>query len=103
MANRDDIKKQIKKQNDDFYGDETASGSSPGLDTDDDTVKNLEDTVGTKIKPGDEFYLADEVIEDEEERRGLNQDATNEREEDSEDSDDLEEPDEDIIDEEEEE
>lgn len=70
MTKRDDIKKQIKQQQDDVYGDSTVSGSAPDPEADDDVEEILEEVVGTDINPGDEFHLADEVMEDESIRRG---------------------------------
>ncbi|MFC1649581.1 hypothetical protein ACFL2C_02585 [Patescibacteria group bacterium] len=69
MAKRDDIKKQIKKQQDEVYGESTVSGSAPDPASDDDVVENLKDAVGADINPGDEFHLADEVLKDENARR----------------------------------
>lgn len=63
------LKKLIKKQDDDTYGENTISGSSPDPESDDDVSENLEKVVGTKLKRGDEFNLADEVEKDEKDRR----------------------------------
>ena len=69
MSRRDDIKKQIKKQDNENYGEETISGSSHDPESDDDTAKALEEAVGTDIKQGQEFSLKDEVEKDERARR----------------------------------
>ncbi len=68
MSKRDDIKKQLKQQADDNYGEATVSGSAPDPDSDDNTRENLEEVVGGNINPADEFHLADEVMKDEESR-----------------------------------
>ena len=69
VAKRDDIKKELKRQEDEVYGENTISGSSPDPDSDDDVMTNLEDAVGAGINPGDEFHLADEVMNDESARQ----------------------------------
>lgn len=65
MSKRDDIKRELKKQQDEVYGEGTMSGSSPDPDSDDNVMDVMEDTVGPDINPGDEFHLADEVMKDE--------------------------------------
>ena len=83
MAKRDDIKKQLKKQQDEVYGEGTIAGSSPDPGSDDNVGDALEDAVGGKINPGDEFHLADEVMKDEEARKpGINDSAEEEEEDD---------------------
>lgn len=84
MANRDDIKKQIKRQDDEIYGESTISGSSPDPESDDNTREILEKTVGNKINPGDPFVLADEVIKDEKARQPGPHDAGGEEQEEEE-------------------
>ena len=64
-----DLKKQIKKQDEEVYGEETMSGSSPDPESDDDVAETLEKTVGTDLKRGDEFNLEKEVERDEKARR----------------------------------
>lgn len=66
---RSDLKKLIKKQDDDTYGENTMSGSSPDPESDDDVSETLEKTVGTKLKRGDEFSLVEEIAKDEKDRR----------------------------------
>ncbi|MCH7641381.1 hypothetical protein IID22_04245 [Patescibacteria group bacterium] len=64
-----ELKKQIKKQDEEVYGEETMSGSSPDPASDDDVAETLEKTVGTDLKSGDEFNLGEEVERDERARR----------------------------------
>lgn len=64
-----DIKKQVKQQDEDNYGEETMSGSSPDPESDDNVAETLEKTVGTDLKSGDEFNLEQEVKKDERDRR----------------------------------
>lgn len=68
----DDVKRQIQKQDDDVYGDETVSGSSPRPGSDADTEKNLEDYVGSDVNEGvdEPINTAKEVHDDERARRG---------------------------------
>lgn len=67
----DDIKAQVKKQNDEVYGEETVSGSSPDPDSDSDTAANLSDAIGNEPDKNDKgFELAKEVHDDELARRG---------------------------------
>lgn len=66
------LKKQIKKQDLETYGEESMAGSSPDPESDDDVAENLEKTVGTKLKSGDEFDLEKEVRIDERSRRSKN-------------------------------
>lgn len=40
------IKEELEKEEKEFYGDETVSGSDPAPDSDDDTVQNLADVIG---------------------------------------------------------
>lgn len=84
MARRDDIKSQIKKQQNEVYGEETQSGSAPAPESDDNTLTNLRDVVGDDINPGDEFFLADEVMGDEKSRLAGRFDTSEEEEEDDE-------------------
>ena len=66
----EDVKKEIKENEDRFYGEETISGSSPRPDSDDNVAEALEDVIGNPPKRGKAFSLAEEVEKDEEERRG---------------------------------
>ncbi|QQS38411.1 hypothetical protein IPM62_03445 [Candidatus Woesebacteria bacterium] len=60
---RTDIKQIIKRQDDEVYGENTIAGSSPDPESDDDTADSNNDYT-TRLKPGDDFYLADEVLND---------------------------------------
>ena len=84
MGKRDDIKRQIKKQADEIYGEGTISGSSPDPDSDDNVADSLEDAVGGKINPGDEFHLADEVLKDETARQSASGGSNEEQDEEEE-------------------
>ena len=64
-----DIKKQVKQQDQDNYGEETISGSSPDPESDDDVAEVLKQTLGADLKRGDEFNLAEKVEKDEKARR----------------------------------
>jgi hypothetical protein len=60
----DEVQKEIKQAEDDFYGDETYAGSNPSGE-----VKNsdemLEDVIGNKPDEDEAFSIADEVNGDE--------------------------------------
>jgi len=65
---REDPKKiaeQVQKQDDDYYGEEAASGHAAGLETDDDADEALEDFIGNKPEPEEDLNIAKEVDEDE--------------------------------------
>jgi len=64
-----DINKQVKQQDQDNYGEETVSGSSPDPGSDDDVAETLKQTVGVDLKRGEEFNLAEKVKKDERARR----------------------------------
>ena len=65
MSTSDDIKKQIKKQDDQVYGDDIANDP----ESDDDTDEMFKKFVGHKPKKGEN--IADEVDEAEKARRGV--------------------------------
>lgn len=69
MTNNDDIKEELRKEEDEVYGDETISGSSPRPDTDDDVDKPMTDLTGKKVERSD--TIAEDINEEEEERHGL--------------------------------
>ena len=58
------IKKRIAQEQRGVYGEETASGSSPSPESDDDTASMVKDIVGNKPKSGKPFSLAEEVNKD---------------------------------------
>lgn len=64
VSKKDDIKKQLKKQNNEVYGESTVSGSAPDPSSDDDVEQAVKDTFGSNINPADVFHLADEVQKD---------------------------------------
>ncbi len=43
-----DIKKEIQKENNEFYGEETPGGHQAGLDTDNDTERTVRKVLGKK-------------------------------------------------------
>ena len=63
------IAEQVQKQDDEFYGEETAVGSSPRPDSDDDTEEVLEDFIGKK--PTKELNIAEEIDEEEDDLHSL--------------------------------
>ena len=65
-----DIEKELKKQDDEVYGEETVSGSSPRPASDDDTTDNLKDVIGNEPKNDKPFTIAEEIEADELDRRG---------------------------------
>lgn len=74
VSNKDDIKKQLKQQNDQVYGDETVSGTMPDPESDDDIAESVEDVMGADaekdIKEHKPFNIGEEVNEDEEDAAG---------------------------------
>lgn len=57
-----DIKKEIKKENDEFYGEETVGGSQAGLDSDNDAssaIKKISGAASEKIKNRKPFVVDD--------------------------------------------
>ena len=68
MTKRDDIKKEIKRQDEEVYGEETMAGSSPDPESDDDVAETYKKVIGHEPKKGES--LADEVDEAERSRRG---------------------------------
>ena len=80
MSQRDDVKKQLKKQDDEFYGDQTVSGSAPDPESDDSVEDIIEEVMGedasAKIMDPDDdgFSLADEITEDEKSLFGASED-----------------------------
>jgi hypothetical protein len=69
MTNNDDIKKELQREEDEVYGDETISGSSPRPSSDDDVEQGMENVTGQE--PARDETIADAVNEEEEERHGL--------------------------------
>ena len=73
MSKRDEIKKELEEQEEEFYGDETVSGSSPSPESDDSIEKMMGDAMGEDAADDvsdpkeDGFNIADEIEEDEEE------------------------------------
>ncbi len=59
--NPQDIDEKVKKQNDEFYGEETVGGTEEGLERDDDTEEALEKVIGNKPQG----TLAEEIDKDE--------------------------------------
>ena len=70
----DDVKDEVNKQKDEFYGEGTISGSAPDVDSDDEVEESLKevygDDVSEVIKKKKDFSVADEVKSDELKRRG---------------------------------
>jgi hypothetical protein len=62
------VKEEIEKEEKEFYGDETISGSSPSPESDDDTQKAFEDIIGHE--PESDTGLEKEVKAAEDSRRG---------------------------------
>lgn len=60
-----DVKEEVKKQDEEFYGDVSLGSGSPDPETDDDTEEALEKVVGGDIDPEKPFSIADEVENDE--------------------------------------
>lgn len=57
-----DIKKEIKKENDEFYGEETVGGSQASLDSDNDAssaIKKISGVASKKIKGHKAFVIDD--------------------------------------------
>jgi len=67
VSKRDDIKKQIEDQQNEVYGENTASGSAPDPGQAIDDVEEIftDEESESTINPGDEFHMADDVIEEE--------------------------------------
>jgi hypothetical protein len=62
------VKEEIKKEEKEFYGDETISGSSPSPESDDDTKEAFKDIIGHE--PKSDTSLEEEVEAAEDSRRG---------------------------------
>lgn len=67
--NPDDIRRELEEQDDEFYGDETVSGSNPDPDSDDSVSEMMTDTVGDDFDETEDLDIAEEVKEDEEDLR----------------------------------
>lgn len=67
----EEIDEKVKKQNDEFYGEETVGGSNQGLETDDDTEEAVEKVIGNKPGGNEEFEIAEEVDKDEKDIAGI--------------------------------
>lgn len=67
--NPDDVKRELEEQDDEFYGDETVSGSNPEPDSDDSVEEMMSDVVGEDFDETQEVDIAEEVGEDEEDIR----------------------------------
>lgn len=52
-------------------GEEEASGSAPGVTSDDDVGEMVEEVTGEEPEPGKPFSIAEEVEKDEKARRGM--------------------------------
>jgi hypothetical protein len=65
---KENVKEELRRQDNDVYGDESESGSSPDTEQiQNETVKErLEDVIGNKPSSNKAFSLADEVDKDEE-------------------------------------
>ncbi len=50
MKQTDFVKNRIKEENNEFYGEETVSGSSPEPDSDDDAKANAEAIIQNQIR-----------------------------------------------------
>lgn len=61
------IKEELKKEDEEFYGDTSISGEMPDPESDDDTEKNIANALGNQ--PKQPFDLGDEVAKDEEDQR----------------------------------
>ena len=64
-----DVKKELKDEQDEFYGDTSISGSAPDPESDDKVLEFVKEVTGNEPKPGDPFSLAEEVEKDEKARR----------------------------------
>lgn len=60
------IDEEVKKQNEEVYGEETVGGSQQGLEVDDDTEETLEKVIGNKP----EGTIGEEINKDEKARIG---------------------------------
>ncbi len=65
----DEVKKEIRENEDRFYGEETVSGSSPRPDSDDDVAEMIKEVIGNSPEEGKPFSIAEEVKKDEKARR----------------------------------
>jgi len=63
------IAKQVAQQDDDFYGDETAAGTNPDPESDDDVDEMMEEEIGNVPESSDPLDIATEVDHDEEDIR----------------------------------
>ena len=74
MSKRDDVKKELKKLEDENYGESTVSGSAPDPESDDSVEDMLEEVMGEDASaqvsdPQDDgFNIADEINDDEQAR-----------------------------------
>jgi len=62
MNRRDAIKKELKEEQKEFYGEEAVGGHMQGLDTDDNASEALEDFIG--IKPSKTLNIEREIEKD---------------------------------------
>lgn len=64
--NPSDVDELLKKEDDEVYGEGTASGSAPDPDSDDDVAKIVKDVTGEEPETSPwGFNMADEIEEDE--------------------------------------
>ncbi len=61
----DEVKKELKENEDRFYGEETVSGSSPRPESDDDVKEMVKEVIGNPPEEGKPFSIAEEVNKDE--------------------------------------
>ncbi len=66
-----DIDEEIKKEEEETYGETTVGGSEQGLETDDDTEKVVGDVIGNEPKEDDKFSIAEEIENDEKDIAGI--------------------------------
>lgn len=68
-----DVKKEVEEVQDEIYGEETISGSSPSPESDDDVGEIMEKTMGADaaedLEENKPHTLAEEVERDEKKRR----------------------------------
>lgn len=60
----EEIKKELQKQEDEVYGDETWGGSNPRPSSDDDVEEELKEVTGDEPIEGEPYSISDAVNED---------------------------------------
>lgn len=75
-----DVRDEVKKQEDEFYGDSTISGTAPDPSSDDDVDEVVEEVTGEKPEEFEPVGIAEEIDKDEKARH-TKPDETEESEE----------------------